>query len=74
MRKRAVREPVLVARPCGCEYLTGVVALGPTVACGQHRYMQCGKCHGRAEVTPFGLWCSHCTFGNEIIPWEPADA
>ena len=69
---KKIRERVLVPVPCGCQYLSGAVSRGPTVACDEHRYMRCGKCLGRAEVTPFGLWCSHCTFGNEIIPWTGA--
>jgi len=72
MSARQPRVPVLVAAPCGCEYLSGTVAVarGPVRACDAHRYMRCGKCRGRGEITPFGLWCPHCTFGGDIIPFE----
>ena len=75
MPRRKERERVLVAAPCGCQYLSGGVSMGPTIACAEHEYVRCGKCGGRASVTPFGAWCSHCTFGGEIVPFkEPANA
>ena len=49
----------IVERPCGCQYVT---ALAPLVPCDAHRYITCGKCGGRAEVTPIGLLCPSCTF------------
>lgn len=58
----------IVTRECGCEYMTGGLSLGPVVACDEHRYMRCGKCGGRGEISPMGFLCPHCTFGGEIIP------
>lgn len=49
--------------PCGCQYVSGDRA--PTIPCSEHRYITCGGCGGRAEVTPIGVLCLKCTFGKE---------
>lgn len=51
----------IVTADCGCEY---VDARAPMVACEAHRYITCGGCGGQAEVTPIGVLCLRCTFGQ----------
>lgn len=50
----------IVELGCGCQY---VDAFAPVMACDAHRYITCGKCGERAEVSPIGLLCPKCTFG-----------
>lgn len=52
----------IVELDCGCQY---VDAFAPLLACDRHRYMRCVKCGGQAEVSPIGLLCPVCTFGNK---------
>lgn len=58
----------IVELGCGCQYAD---SFAPLSACYDHRYIHCAKCGGWAEITPFGMMCTHCTFGNAIMTERP---
>lgn len=62
MASKTKGQPKLITIPCGCQYVDGDKA--PTIPCAEHRYITCGKCGGRAEITPIGVLCMTCTFGK----------
>lgn len=59
---RTVGPLQIVTLDCGCDYGRDG---GIIVPCEGHRYITCGRCRGRAEVSPIGVLCPRCTFGGQ---------